>query len=61
MFTAFRCYSGECISETGMPVALLLYQKSPGVSVNPYESDLYCGPVSCVGTIPPERYMVHNC
>lgn len=24
MFTAFRCYSGECISEDGLPVALLL-------------------------------------
>jgi len=24
MFTAFRCYSGECITEDGLPVALLL-------------------------------------
>lgn len=24
MFTAFRCYSGECITEEGFPVALLL-------------------------------------
>eukprot|EP00438_Fugacium_kawagutii_P013391 Skav216497 [mRNA] locus=scaffold1123:553223:559152:- [translate_table: standard] len=28
MFTAFRCYSGECITEDGLPVALLLSNQS---------------------------------
>lgn len=30
MFTAFRCYSGECITEDGLPVALLLSNQPLG-------------------------------
>lgn len=48
MFTAFRCYSGECITEDGLPVALLLSNQPLGqhrslqVIRRPCLKDVWC-------------------